>query len=319
MSQSGSRPQSRLWAVTSYFNPERYRRRRANYHTFRQHLDVPLVTVEQGFDGHFELEASDADVLVRVEGGDVLWQKERLLNVALGALPETCDAVAWLDCDIVFDDAGWARAALAALEQYPVIQPFRILYELPRDMTPESAWARPARSFRISLACQMMSRLLPAEVFHTPGASLRFGYTPGHAWAARRSLLSAHELYDAMIMGSGDKVMASAAFGHVDGPVSAYKLNPRQARHYLEWAAPFVDSVSGRVGFVDHSVFHLWHGDLAKRRYHDRYNGFSRFDFDPYKDISLTASGCWGWSSDKPDLHRYVRQYFAERGEDGDS
>src|SRR5262245_37018879 len=68
-----------LWAITSYFNPARYRRKLQNYRVFRERLAVPLVTAELAFDG-FDLDAGDAEVLVRVRGGDVLWQKERLLN-----------------------------------------------------------------------------------------------------------------------------------------------------------------------------------------------------------------------------------------------
>ncbi len=41
------------------------------------------------------------------------------------------------------------------------------------------------------------------------------------------------------------------------------------------------------------------------------------FDFDPKADIALDHNGCWEWSSDKPELHRRVKQYFASRKEDG--
>ena len=74
----------------------------------------------------------------------------------------------------------------------------------------------------------------------------------------------------------------------------------------------------GRVGFADQTVFHLWHGRLSKRAYGDRYNGFDRFEFDPYKDIRLAGNGCWSWATDKPEMHAHVRQYFAGREEDED-
>ena len=34
-------------------------------------------------------------------------------------------------------------------------------------------------------------------------------------------------------------------------------------------------------------------------------------------DIAIAETGCWRWATDKPDLHRYVRDYFAARKEDG--
>ena len=82
-----------LWAITAYFNPAGYRRRRDNYRVFRERLQAPLVTAELSCDGNFALSSDDADVLVQVHG-DAMWQKERLLNLALGAVPSACQAVA---------------------------------------------------------------------------------------------------------------------------------------------------------------------------------------------------------------------------------
>ena len=91
-----------FWAITAYFNPAGYEARRTNFRTFRDNLKLPLVAVELAFDGDFELTDTDAEILVRLSGGDVLSQKERLLNIALKALPPHCRKVAWLDCDVVF-------------------------------------------------------------------------------------------------------------------------------------------------------------------------------------------------------------------------
>lgn len=88
-----------LWAITSYFNPVGYRRRLTNYRVFRRRLTVPLVTVELAHHGVFELERGDAEILVQLTSPDILWHKERLLNVALKALPVECRQVAWLDGD----------------------------------------------------------------------------------------------------------------------------------------------------------------------------------------------------------------------------
>ena len=92
-----------LWAITSYFNPVKYVRRKMNYDFFRQHLGVPLIAVELCSDGRFELAESDADLLIRRHGRDVMWHKERLMNIALDALPADCGRVAWSDCDMVLE------------------------------------------------------------------------------------------------------------------------------------------------------------------------------------------------------------------------
>ncbi|RPI03272.1 MAG: hypothetical protein EHM71_14720, partial [Zetaproteobacteria bacterium] len=126
--QSGS-----LWAITSYFNPVGYRRRLANYRVFRRHLAVPLVTVELAFDGRFQLQPADAEILIQRRGGAVLWQKERLLNVAVKSLPDSCAKVAWVDCDIVFANQEWVDRASTALEAVPLVHLFHERHEVPRD------------------------------------------------------------------------------------------------------------------------------------------------------------------------------------------
>jgi hypothetical protein len=93
-------------------------------------------------------------------------------------------------------------------------------------------------------------------------------------------------------------------------------MNARRYEHYLQWARPFFESVSGKVEYIEGRVFHLWHGDLRLRRYAERHSYLETFD--PFTDIALDGSGCWRWSSDKPDMHRLVREYFRSRSEDGD-
>ena len=113
-----------MWSITSYYNPVRYKRRLANYRAFRENLAVPLVTVELSFDGRFELTEGDADILIQISGGAVLWQKERLLNVALKSVPSNVSNIAWLDCDVIFERSDWVDAANEQLNKYNVIQLF---------------------------------------------------------------------------------------------------------------------------------------------------------------------------------------------------
>ena len=124
-----------LWAITCYFNPIDYKRRLENYHTFRRNLAVPLVTVELSFDGNFQLQHGDADILVQLHGRDVLWQKERLLNVALQSVPDTCDKIAWLDCDVVFESDDWAEHTSRALDHFGLVHLFQERHNLPRYAT----------------------------------------------------------------------------------------------------------------------------------------------------------------------------------------
>ena len=114
-----------MWALTTYFNPVRYKRRLSNYRIFRSNLSIPLVTVELSFDGEFELTKNDADVLIQLSGGAVLWQKERLLNIGIKSIPSAVENFAWIDCDILFGRSDWAKEAEEQLnERYSIVQLF---------------------------------------------------------------------------------------------------------------------------------------------------------------------------------------------------
>jgi hypothetical protein len=154
-----------LWAITSYFNPVGYRRRIENYRHFRERLPVPLVAVELAYHSEFELGDGDADILVRLRGRDVMWQKERLLNIALEALPETCTKVAWIDCDVIFADEKWPEKAIGLLDRASLIQLFSRVHYMPPDVPPESICPDVAEARRVSLASAIAAGLPATECF----------------------------------------------------------------------------------------------------------------------------------------------------------
>jgi hypothetical protein len=306
-----------LWAITCYFNPVGYSRRLENYRVFRRRLTVPLVTVELSFDSAFQLCNEDADILVQIRGRDVMWQKERLLNIALERVPKHCDKVAWLDCDIVFGSDGWAERASRALDTSVVVHLFHERHDLPRHAIVDdlSCWSAPATSYSV-VSKLAAGEARPEDLFFA-NAPLQRGSTAGLAWASRREVLEEHRLYDACILGTGDRAMLCAALGKLDYGARATLMNDRWRRHYLAWARPYSESVMGRVGSIQGRLFHLWHGDIKDRQYGERHGRLQAFDFDPVTDIALDDGGCWRWNSDKTALHAFVRSYFESRNEDG--
>ena len=281
-------------------------------------MNVPLITVEASFDGRFQLGPGDADILVQRRARDVLWQKERLLNVALGLLPRECREVAWLDCDVVFASEDWAQRARAQLQTNSLVQLFSERCNLQRRATSDpSNWHGKADFFAESVAGKIVAGRAVPEDLIDPEAGIVRKTTMGLAWAARRESLDAHGLYDACILGTGDRVILCAAMGKLDYGEAAAGMTPRQAEHYRRWGAGFSSAMKARVGCIDGRIFHLWHGDLRDRRYAARHEGLRRFGFDPFTDIAVDGEGCWRWSSPKADMHEYVRRYFDSRAEDG--
>jgi hypothetical protein len=310
---------SRLWAITSYFNPIGFRRRLATYRTFREHLAVPLLTVEWSLDGRFDLVSADAEVLVQVSSPDLMWQKERLLDVALHALPRSVDLVAWLDGDVVFPRADWAEAARRLLEDVPLVQLFRRCRFLgPNGSYPGGEPVETAASLVHLVRQAGGDPTLLARVWGRSadgGARRRLA---GLAWAGRRELLSRHGFYDACVFGAGDRALACAAFGEHRRAWQAWRRTPGQERHYLAWAEPFAAEVGGRVGLVEGDLVHLWHGRIEDRQHGIRHDAAQRHAFDPGTDLRIDpGTGLWRWASAKPDLHRAVVEFFHGRREDG--
>jgi hypothetical protein len=296
--------------VTCYFNGAGWRSRLLNYRSFRRHLQAPLLCVELAFDDRpFELEHGDADILVQLRGGDVMWQKERLLNLAVRHLPDSCDYVAWLDCDMVFKDGDWQRKALDALQDNAVVQ----LYDQFSEVLPQGG---EARRFKRSAVSALRDPLLFDRLFRSAGISEELGCLPGLAWAASRPLMASLGLYDRLIMGSGDKAFLCAVYGRGAAFLEAYGLSPVLWADFVEWSERMAAAVDRRIGFIDSRVEHLAHGEIALKRYGNRYGKLLDFDFRPEEDIGLSGCGAWQWTTDKVEMHRYVLDYFFSRRED---
>ncbi len=305
---------SDLWAITCYFNPCRYRTKRANFDAFRAgmaEVGANLLTVELAFeDEPYELPASD-DVL-HLRGGGLMWQKERLLNIAAASLPESCTKIAWLDNDVIFENPNWFTQTSEALDKYVVVQPFDRVVRLPRGHKQYLGVGECYESYASVFA--RAPALARGAEFH------RHGHT-GFAWAARRELFSEIGLYDACLTCSGDHLMSHGfAGGLIHTPCIGRMIGPQRTylKHFLEWAVKARDLVGGKLGVVPGHLLHLWHGDLANRRYAELNHVFKAFDFDPNKHLRYDENGLWEWADAPAGMREWARELFWMRREDGD-
>jgi hypothetical protein len=111
--------------------------------------------------------------------------------------------------------------------------------------------------------------------------------------------------------------LVAACYGSFELVIRNQYMDELQGASYLAWAKPFFEEVRSAAGFVEGRLFHLWHGEMHNRRSRERLEGLRKFQFNPFEDIAISESGCWRWNSDKPEMHEYVRRYFASRKEDG--
>lgn len=312
-------PAGPIWAITTYFNPVGYQRRLWNYRCFRHHLSLPLLTIEFGWQGKFDLSAEDADWLIQLEGPDMLWQRERLLNLAMEVLPSDVAKLIWLDCDVLFEGDDWIAHLDKTLDVLPFAQGYSEVVRLPQQARPAWQDAFGALEGRRSLC----SRLSPRHDLRTvcrdfprnPGRV--FPGPTGFGWAFRRDVVEEHGFYDVNVLGGGDILFISALAGCLETAIRYHAMTKAAEQHYRDWAEPLHRDVNQQVGCLPGRLYHLWHGDVKNRGYQTRYHDFQRFDFDPETDLAFAENGVWQWGSEKPELHQCVRDYFFSRCEDG--
>jgi len=305
-----------LWGITAYFNPVGYRNKLAHMRLFAERVrsqGLKLLIVELAFDNApFSLDESLGDRVLHVRSSSVLWQKERLLNIALDRLPDSCDKVAWLDADIFFESQQWVGDTSRLLQTFVVVQPYDVAWWLPPGVQCCSSEFS-GDSF------QAIDHGLAYSQSQASDRHLVVAHT-GFAWAARRSLLASHGFYDRFVLGGGDLVMCWGMYGDLfRWPVRrwlAELCSQVQIDDLTTWMSAFNADVQGSVSFIKGRVFHCWHGAVENRQYAQRHRILKDEGFDPQADIALDDGRCWRWNSDKPDLHRKVKDYFWIRKED---
>lgn len=301
-----------LGVLTTYFNPCRYSTRRRNYDLFMagmRQARVQCITVECAFgDDPFELPPA-LDV-IQVRADTLLWQKERLLNLAASWLPSDCKYVAWLDCDILFDRADWPLQLVRVLRQHRVAQ----VFETCTRLGPDGAQAAQP-DICTSFAAMMTTRpeLLDAGRYDAHGHT-------GYGWAMRREIFDAVGLYESAVSGSADHFMAHAIYGDYNFCIqNALKRDPQQIGHLQAWGQRFHAAVDGSLGVVPGHIRHLWHGAAENRRYFLRMHDITDLGYNPWTDLHITPGAPLEWAGDmeKPALRRYFSDYFTSRREDG--
>jgi hypothetical protein len=276
--------------ITTHYNPAGFTRLRETWREWQPTIGE-VITIELVIGGESEIPGS---VAIHGNSDNVLWQKERLINLAIEQLPSGVRTVAWVDHDIVFEDQNWLVESQRMIDAgLDAVQPFTTVKYQGRDGRVERT-AKSAASVAIA------------------GDNPSTG--PGAAWVASRDWLqSIGGLYDRNIVGGGDATFFEA----VSKQRTKYRERQSDAsqRHLGRW----VESVGPvRYGCLPGAVRHLWHGDFANRQYVSRDAILRRFEFDPDKHVEIDSNGLLAWTvAASPEFRAEVAAYFAGRREDG--
>jgi hypothetical protein len=294
-----------LAAVCCHFNPCHYASRLRNYQQFRRALEpsgIPLLTVELAFaDEPFEL-APDRGVL-QIRGGDVLWQKERLLQIGAERLVDRgFRAVVFVDADVIFERSDWPDVVRRALDRSSVVQCFA--------------------ENRVEYSDERLVEISGVKNYLENGTMAgRVGY----AWAMRAEVLRAAGLYQHGVVGGGDSLLFLAALGlaNVDGAATEslkphdfiHRAGSAMLSHYRAWADRFFAASAGEIGYADLKLASLEHGARRDRKYRARQSLL--VGFDPRCDVAQDQAGALVWTASGERFREPVAAYFRSRDEDG--
>lgn len=276
--------------ITSYFNPQRSKNRYQNFLKFSQHmadLKIPLYVIE----GHHykdrpQLTKKDCQNLHTFKYYDILWQKERLLNILVDKLPPEVDCFGWFDADIIFSCDNLKEKCEETLRYYPVMQPWSTCHFLDKDgNTLQDFYSMSSKNFLRE------DKIVEQKREH-----------PGFAWCIRRDeFVKMGNFYDIMICGNGDTFMAMAFFNHLNYPfMQQEKINLPTSQHFIRWWKQCSKVINSQVGFLDIEINHLYHGTRQNRRYWERVKNLFDNGFNPDIHLEYARNKTYKFSDNTP-------------------
>jgi hypothetical protein len=229
-----------------------------------------------------------------------VWLKESIINMASTHLPKDWKYLAWIDADILFLNQNWVQDTKEILEYYDIAQ----LFQTAVNMGPRGEAMKTDKSFGY-----MHSRS------GTPyTASDKYGFWhPGYAWACTRSAWGKMGcLLDWAILGSADRHMALAWIGQVETSCPG-----NVHTNYTKMLLEFQKKCKGlRIGNIDGTILHEWHGRLEDRKYKERWDILTRHQFDPLSDLGLSKDGIIQLVKNGVRMQVELDSYFLGRKED---
>ena len=307
-----------LYVVTCVANPLRWTTRDALARSaIADWLKAPEVRVALVEAAHGSRPFALADLAservshVGVRATTLAWSKECLLNIGLAKLPAGAEKIATLDADVIFRRPHWAAETLAALDLYPVVQPWDTAY----DLGPHDEHIQAHKSFASVWHAGKPVVANASRFWRFNGGSYEYPH-PGYAWAwARRALDRIGGLFELGGMGSGDHHMALGMVGQPEASLpSGVTQSYRNAVN--AWASRAASEINGKLGVVHGTIEHPFHGRKSDRGYESRWDMFLQHGFDPLVDLKRNLHGVVEFAGNKPALERAFDRYLRSRAED---
>jgi len=310
---------SKLHVVAVVFNPLRFQSRYNLFKEFQLHAnrpDVDLWVVELAFgDRPFEVTEEGNPKHIRFRTFDELWHKERMINEAVGRLPQNWEYVAWVDADVTFVNPDWSHETMQQLQHYMVVQMFTHAIDLGPNQEPTDMFESFAYSHLMGRTTLPKLNGVGTTVVKYPYYGYGKLWHPGYAWAYRREAWDTMGgMLDINIVGGGDHQMAYGLIGQIaqtipHGSTAAYtKMIKVWGKH--------AEVLKKDIGAVPGTIMHHWHGKKINRGYYNRWKILTENKFDPVVDIKNDWQRMYALTDNKIALRDQLRAYFRTRNED---
>lgn len=297
--------------IACYFNPQRnpYRLKafRIWYESIK-HLKHEIVECVIGDSIPELINEFPSTHITRIYTKNLLWHKESLLNNIVKQLPQEYKYVFWLDTDITFTNDNWLVEAVEVLQTNNLVQPFEYCIHLEKDQTKPHFDVTHEYEYASKPNYRHPNMWKSFGANHEIGNSNNTNYDAhghvGFAWGARREVLDAVPLYDKALVGGADHIIAHAGAGQI-GHSCITKSFTEDIESVNQWSKKFYSVVQGKIGYVEGDLYHIWHGDLDKRKYLKRIQEFTP---ENKNIIQKDKNGLYVTDNDT-----YVKNYFNER------
>jgi hypothetical protein len=206
--------------------------------------------------GDIDFEIPCKKVIIEGDVNKRIWSKEILINKIVSEIDT--DYILWIDGDIIYEDLSWLDNLDNVIGDNEFIQLFETINYLG-----ENGELLESHKSLASDNSDNVDNLLGK------------GYKPGGSWMTRTKILKSKPLFEKMLVGGGDTILAYGLYGKENGWTLGKVKEGSEEVYELakKWISDFGKK---KVGYLPVTINHLYHGDLKDRNYNDRYKNLKK-------------------------------------------
>jgi len=231
-----------------------------------------------------------------------LWHKENMINLGVKhLLPFSWKAFAWIDADLEFESATWAKDTLKILNGCKdIVQVFSHCIDMDKNENTMKIHTSAGHQYEYK------------KQYNKNGSEF---WHPGYAWAmTRKAYEKIGGLFQYSILGSGDHNMMLSLLGN-----GIKSIHCDNSDEYKQCILDFEKKIKGlRFGYTPGIIRHYYHGSKKNRQYSERWQMLVKAQYKPCM-VKIGLNGVLEPSEFmKKEFIDDILIYFQQRNEDED-